>query len=77
MLSDEPGSRLIPGRESQSVPEHQAIPSAVMDALVRYPLVLQRRLRDSWPKVELGLSRVLTKTVQRWVCARPIEGYIP
>jgi len=36
-----------------------------------YPLVLQRGLKDSWLKVELGLWRALAETVKTWLRRRP------
>jgi hypothetical protein len=36
-----------------------------------YPLVLRRRPKDSWLKVELGLWRALAETVKRWARRRP------
>jgi hypothetical protein len=36
-----------------------------------YPLMLQRRPKDSWLELELGLWKALTTTVERWSRLRP------
>lgn len=36
-----------------------------------YPLVLRRRPKASWLKVELGLWRALAEAVKRWARQRP------
>ena len=37
-----------------------------------YPLVLRRRLEDSWLKVELGIWRALAETVKRWAAKQQL-----